>query len=63
MCHKGIRNMLVESIIDSQPIFYLTSLRIPSGSIKFINKIERAFLWFAKYKTTWEKCMVNWETV
>jgi hypothetical protein len=57
------RTELVRSIITSQATCYLTPLVLPLGTISFINKIERAFLWSAKDTTTGAKCKVNWETV
>jgi hypothetical protein len=36
-----------------------TQLVIPPGTIKFINKIERAFLCSAKDTTIGAKCKVN----
>jgi hypothetical protein len=39
------RASLVNSVIASQAIYYLTPLSIPASTITFINKIERAFLW------------------
>ena len=54
---------LVRLVITSQAIYYLTPLVIPSATIKFINKIERAFLWLAKDTTTGSECKVNWHTV
>jgi hypothetical protein len=57
------RAALVKSVIASQAIYYMNPLVIPPGTIKFINKIERAFLWSAKDTTTGAKCKVNWESV
>jgi hypothetical protein len=54
---------LVKSVIASQAIYHLTPLSIPSRALKFINKLERAFLWAAKDSTTGAKCKVNWEAV
>jgi hypothetical protein len=34
-----------------------------AGTLKFINKLERAFLWAAKDSTTGAKCKVNWDVV
>jgi hypothetical protein len=31
--------------------------------LKFINKLERAFVWVAKEFAFGAKCKVNWETV
>jgi hypothetical protein len=55
------RDALVKSVITSQAIYYLTPLAIPLNTIKFINKIERAFLWSTKETTTGAKCKVNWD--
>jgi hypothetical protein len=41
----------------------LTPLTIPLGTLKFINKLERAFVWAAKESTTGAKCKVNWDLV
>jgi hypothetical protein len=57
------RTALVKSVITSQAIYHLTPLCIPPGTIKFINKIQRAFLWSAKDTTTGAKCKVNWDMV
>ncbi|KAK1609661.1 hypothetical protein QYE76_033334 [Lolium multiflorum] len=57
------RTALVKSVIASQAIYYLTPLAMPPGTMKFIVKIERAFLWSAKDTTTGAKCNVNWELV
>jgi hypothetical protein len=56
----AVRTSLVKSVIASQAIFHLTSLQVTPGTLKFINKIERAFLWAAKETTTSAKCKVNW---
>jgi hypothetical protein len=56
------RTALVRSVISSQATYYLTPLVVPSAMLKFINKIERAFLWSALNTTTGAKCKVNWET-
>ena len=50
-------------MIASQAIYYLTPLAIPPGTIKSINKLERAILWSAKDTTTGAKCKVNWDKV
>jgi hypothetical protein len=54
---------LVKSIGASQAIYYLTPLYIPPGTLKFINKIEHAFLWSTKDTTTGAKCKVSWEMI
>lgn len=62
-CHHSRPCRLGEVVIASQAIYHLTPLALPSGTIKFINKIERAFLWSGKESTTGAKCKVNWDTV
>jgi hypothetical protein len=57
------RTALVKSVLASQAIYHLTPLAIPPGTLKFINKVERAFLWAAKETTSGAKCKVNWEAV
>jgi hypothetical protein len=56
------RASLIKSVTASQAIYHLTP-NLPPGTLKFINKLERAFLWSAKDKTTGAKCKINWETV
>jgi hypothetical protein len=41
----------------------LTLLNVVSETLKYINKVERAFLWATKDSTTGAKCKVNWEAV
>jgi hypothetical protein len=50
---------LVKSVLASQAIYHLTSLPVAPGTLKFINKLERAFLWAAKDSTNGAKCKVN----
>jgi hypothetical protein len=57
------RVSLVKSVLASQAIYHLTRLAVPPGTLKYINKLERAFVWAAKEKTTRAKCKVNWEVV
>jgi hypothetical protein len=57
------REALVKSVITSQATYYITPLSILSGTLKFINKIKRAFLCSAKATKNGAKCKVHWETV
>ena len=57
------RGTLVKAVLTSQAIYHLTPLRVSPETIAFINKIERAFLWAGKDKTTGSKCKVNWKKV
>ena len=57
------RSSLVKSVLTSQAIYYLNPLMIPPGTIEYLNKVERDFLWAGKEKVTGAQCKVNWETV
>jgi hypothetical protein len=57
------RVSLVKSVIASQAIYHWTPLTILPSTLKYINKLERAFVWSAKESTTGAKCKVNWEIV
>jgi hypothetical protein len=57
------RTALVKSVLASLAVYHATPLPIPPGTLNFMNKIERAFLWSAKESTTGAKCKVNWEVV
>jgi hypothetical protein len=57
------RVALVKSVLASQDIYHLTPLSIPLGTMKYIKKLERDFVWAAKESTFGAKCKVNWETV
>jgi hypothetical protein len=53
------RVSLVKSVLASQAIYHLTPLSIPPGTMKFINKLERGFVWAAKESASGAKCKVN----
>jgi hypothetical protein len=57
------RGALVKSTLASQAIFHLTLLKISSGCITSMNKIERDFLWASTKEVTWGNCKLNWEAV
>jgi hypothetical protein len=60
---KDTRVSLVKSVLASQAIYHLTPLAVPPDTLKYINKLERAFVWAAKKKMAGAKCKVNWEVV
>jgi hypothetical protein len=41
----------------------LTTLTISPGTLKYINKLKKAFIWAAKNTTTGVKYKVNWKAV
>jgi hypothetical protein len=55
------RISLVKSVLASQTIFHLTPHAFLPGTLKYINKLEGAFVWAAKESTTRAKCKVNWD--
>jgi mannosylglycoprotein endo-beta-mannosidase len=57
------RAALVKSVLSSQATYYLTPLVVPQGTLSYIKKIQRAFLWSAKDTTTGAKCKVKWDLV
>jgi hypothetical protein len=59
MINMAGRVALVKSVLASQAIYHITPLAIPLGTLKFINKLERAFVWAAKESTSGAKCKVN----
>nr|XP_020200448.1 uncharacterized protein LOC109786280 [Aegilops tauschii subsp. strangulata] len=57
------RATLVKSVLSSQSLYFITSLIVPSGTLRNVNKLERAFLWAGTDKTTGAKCKVNWDSM
>jgi hypothetical protein len=57
------RTALVKSVLAYQTIYHLTTLPIVPGTLKIINKLERAFIWAAKESTSGAKCKINREVV
>jgi hypothetical protein len=59
----GGRTALVKSVLASQAIYHLTPLPIAPGTLKFINKLPRAFIWAAKESASVANCKINREVV
>jgi hypothetical protein len=57
------RTALGKSVITSQGTYYSMPLVFTPGTFRFINKIERDFLWSAKEATIGTKFKVNWKRV
>ena len=53
----------VKSVSTSQAIYHITPVAVPAGTLKGIEKIQRAFLWAGGTSITGGKCKVNWPTV
>ena len=63
MTHASIGGVAENTPVTSSPFRGSDSSHHPPGTLNFINKLEWAFLWFAKDTTTGAKCKVNWESV
>nr|ABA99967.1 retrotransposon protein, putative, LINE subclass [Oryza sativa Japonica Group] len=46
-----------------QPIYHLTSLKLPDGTIEELDKMRRKFLWAGGENISGGKCKVNWKRV
>lgn len=53
------RSALLKLVLTSHVIYHITPLVIPPSVLQSGNKIERAFLWSDREKTTGAKCKVN----
>ena len=54
------RLALVKSILTSQAVYFLTTLKVPKETLKEIDAKRKQFLWVGIEKLTREKCKVNW---
>jgi hypothetical protein len=57
------RSTLVNSVLTSIVIYYITVLNVPVEVLMKIDSIRRAFLWAASDKVTGGKCKVSWDMV
>jgi hypothetical protein len=55
------RVVLVNSVLDSQLVYAMSTLSIPPAIIKEIDKKRRAFMWAGEAQTSSAKCLVAWE--
>ncbi|WVZ50254.1 hypothetical protein U9M48_001528 [Paspalum notatum var. saurae] len=51
---------LVKSVITSQAVYLLSSLRAPKDLMKCVDAKQRHFLWAGMERLTGGKCKVNW---
>ena len=59
---KRERLTLIESVLSSIPIYFLSLFRMPSGVIKELEKIMRNFLWKSAYGDGGDQ-LVSWNRV
>ena len=57
--HAG-RSTLVKTVLTSQSVYCLTSLRAHKATLKEIDNLRKSFLWAGSDKLTGGKCKVNW---
>ena len=57
------RAALVKSVLSSLAVYFITPLIVPTGTLRQLTKLQRAFLWAGSDKTTGAKCKVNWDIV
>jgi hypothetical protein len=54
------RLTLVKSVLTSQAVYFLTSLRAPKQTLHEIDSERKHFLWAGTEALTGGKCKVNW---
>ena len=57
------RLVLVNAVLDSQLIYHMSSLLLPPGTIKQVDKRRRGFLWSGTGEASGAKCLVAWDDV
>jgi hypothetical protein len=58
----GGRVVLINAVLNSIPIFFLSYLKMPMKVWKELVKIQRGFLWAGLSKTS-KTCWVKWDVV
>ncbi|WVZ54435.1 hypothetical protein U9M48_005227 [Paspalum notatum var. saurae] len=54
------RLTLVKSVLTSQAVYFISSLRVPKSTLKEIDTKRKRFLWAGSEALTGAKCKVNW---
>jgi hypothetical protein len=59
------RTVLVNSVLDSQLVYFMSSLVIPPSVIQQMDRRRRAFMWAGETngKVSTAKCLVAWQRV
>jgi hypothetical protein len=58
--HQG-RLVLVNSVLDSLPVYAMGSLLLPQGVIDALDARRRAFLWAGEESVSGAQCLVSWD--
>jgi len=53
--------VMINSVLDSQLVYAMSALSVPSTTIAEIDRRRRAFLWAGEANTSSAKCLVAWE--
>lgn len=58
------RDLLLNTVLTSMPIYYLTIFKFPRWAITTIDKFRRGFLWKERdpHHVRGGNCLVNWQT-
>jgi len=59
----GGRLVLVNSVLGSLPIYYMSSILLPKTVREILDAKRRAFLWTGEEKCHGSSCLVAWEDV
>lgn len=57
------RLVLINAVLSSLPVYFMSCLNIPAWVIKEIDKIRRRFLWHGVTQETKKLSLANWEVV
>jgi hypothetical protein len=57
------RMVLINSVLDSQLVYVMSSLQLLSGFVKKVDNKRRSFLWSGKDSCSDAKCLVAWGNV
>ncbi|XP_020243333.1 uncharacterized protein LOC109821565 [Asparagus officinalis] len=57
----GGRLILLNSVLTSIPLYYMSFYKLPKWLIKEIDKVRKNFLWTGKADANSFKCLVNWK--
>jgi hypothetical protein len=59
----AVRACLTKSVLTVQPIYHLTTLKLPDGTLELIDETRINFLWAGGESILGGKCKVNWAKV
>ena len=54
------RACLTKSVLTSQPVYLLTSIKMPKDTLEELDRLRKHFLWAGDEALTGGKCKVNW---